>query len=86
MSPKFESFLARLYVDAAARKRFLEDPSREAAAAGLTNEEVAAAVRIDRVGLELAAASFAHKQRHQRSRRSAVLRLWRSLTHRLWWR
>jgi hypothetical protein len=85
VSPKFESFLARLYVDATARRRFLEDPSREAAAAGLTSDEFAAAVRIDRVGLELAAASFAHKRR-QHNRRPAVLRLWRSLTRRLWWR
>jgi hypothetical protein len=55
MTPAFESFLARLYVDRDARARFLADPRGEAASA--------AALAIDRVGLELAAASFAHKRR-----------------------
>jgi len=83
MSPNFESFVARLYVDTTARTRFLADPHRAAAAAGLTEDEIAAAVRIDRVGLELAAASFAHKKRRRSSRRPAVVRLWRSFTNRL---
>jgi hypothetical protein len=76
MSPAFESFLARLYVDAKARARFLADPGREAAAAGLTDQEIAAAVRIDRVGLELASASFEHKRRRHRKRFSPVRWLW----------
>jgi hypothetical protein len=65
VSPAFEAFLARLYVDAAARQRFLLDPRREAEAADarLTAEEVDALTRIDRTGLELAAASFAAKRR-----------------------
>ena len=33
MSPAFESFLARLYVERPARERFLADPRGEAAAA-----------------------------------------------------
>jgi hypothetical protein len=77
MSPAFESFLARLYVDANARSRFLLDPGGEAAAAGLADEEIAAAVRIDRVGLELAAASFAHKRRRKRRPPHPVARLWK---------
>ena len=63
MTPAFESFLARLYVDQNARARFLADPRGEAASAGLAADEIAAAIAIDRVGLELAAASFAHKRR-----------------------
>ena len=82
MSPRFEHFLARLYVDPRARKQFLADPRGEAAAAGLAADEIAAAVGIDRVGLELAAASFAHKKR-QRGHRPLAGRLWHSLTKRL---
>jgi hypothetical protein len=79
MSPNFESFVARLYVDRTARQQFLADPHRQAAAAGLTEDEIAAAVRIDRVGLELAAASFAQKKR-LRHRPPAIVRVWRTLT------
>ena len=82
MSPAFESFLARLYVERPARERFLADPHGEAAAAGLTADEIAAAVGIDRVGLELAAASFAHKRR-QRRFAHPVVRLWRALANRV---
>jgi hypothetical protein len=82
MSPAFEAFLARLYVDAPARRRFLEDPGGEAAAAGLAEEEIAAAIRIDRVGLELAAAGFAHKRRRQKRRVHPLVRLWHRVTGR----
>jgi hypothetical protein len=58
----FESLLARIYVDAQARARFLADPYSEAAKAGLTEEECAALEQIDRVGLELAAGSFERKR------------------------
>lgn len=83
MSPAFESFLARLYVDGSARARFLADPRGEAAAAGLVGDEIAAAVDIDRVGLELAARSFAHKKRRQTKPAHPVGRLWRNLRGRL---
>jgi hypothetical protein len=63
MSIAFEGFLARLYVDAEARRRFLADPRGEATRAGLAGDEVDALVDIDRVGLELAAASLARKRR-----------------------
>ena len=78
MSPAFEAFLARLYVDDAARRRFLRDPRAEAEAPGsnLTIEEIDALARIDRTGLELAAASFAAKRR--RARRPGPLRRWMS--------
>lgn len=82
MSPAFESFLARLYVDRSARDRFLADPRGVAAAAGLADNEIAAAVDIDRVGLELAAKSFAHKRRRQGKPVHPVVRLWRRVTTR----
>lgn len=78
MSPAFESFLARLSVERPARERFLADPRGEAAAAGLSADEIAAAAGIDRVGLELAAASFARKRRRQRTSAHPVVRLWRA--------
>ena len=65
MSIAFEAFLARLYVDAEARRRFLADPRAEAAGADLGADEIEALVDIDRVGLALAAESYAHK-RHRR--------------------
>jgi len=67
----FEAFLARLYVDAAARTRFLANPGRETERAGLTPAECRALEAIDRVGLELAAASYDGKRaRRQRGGKS----------------
>jgi hypothetical protein len=60
--PAFETFLARLYVDAELRAAFLADPAATARAAALDDGEVAALTAIDRQGLELAARSFAHKR------------------------
>ena len=65
-----ETYLARLYTDAAARARFNADPAGEAARAGLSADEAAAMMACDRVGLEMAAASFGNKRaRHARRRR-----------------
>ena len=58
----FEAFLARLYVDADARARFLADPRGEAQRAGLAPAECRALESIDRVGLQLAAASYERKR------------------------
>ena len=57
-----EAFLARLYTDADLRARFLAAPRDEALAAGLCESDAHALVAIDRAGLEMAAASFAHKR------------------------
>jgi len=65
-SPLLEAFLALLYTDQAARRRFHADPAGEARLAGLGAEEVAALLRIDRPGLELAARSFAAKRAGRR--------------------
>ncbi|HEX2930159.1 MAG TPA: hypothetical protein VHV54_10620 [Candidatus Binatia bacterium] len=59
---RLEAFLARLYVDAQARSRFLADPRREALNAGLVENDCAALENIDLVGLELASHSFAKKR------------------------
>lgn len=60
--PRFEAFLARLYTDEPTRRRFLEDPATVARASGLSEEEVQAALDIDREGLMLTAESFEKKR------------------------
>ena len=62
MSPAFEAFLARIYVDAEARERFLQNPYREAQRAGLSQAESEALAGIDRAGLEFASRSFERKR------------------------
>jgi len=57
-----EKFLALLYTNDEARERFLANPREESARAGLSAGEVEAMAAIDRVGLELAAHSFAKKR------------------------
>ena len=59
---RFEAFLAKIYVDENARARFLADARGEALKAGLTDQEVDAVVKIDRVGLELLAKSLERKR------------------------
>jgi hypothetical protein len=73
-SAALETYLARLYTDAAARVRFNADPAGEASRAGLSGEECAALTRCDRVGLAMAAESFGHKRARYGKRR------------RPWWR
>jgi len=58
-----EAFLARIYSDSEALSRFLEDPRREALAAGLDADQAEALERIDRPGLLLASRSFEAKRR-----------------------
>ena len=62
-TPRFEQFLARLYVDEDVRRRFASDPRGTAMSAGLDSVEIEALAAIDRTGLELAAHSYAHKRR-----------------------
>lgn len=59
---RVEALLARLYIESAARERFLADPDGESRRAGLDDDARAAMVRLDRPGLELAARSFAGKR------------------------
>ena len=69
MSPRFEAFLAELYTDDGARHRFLSNPRDAARRARLADAEVEALAAIDRLGLELAAGSFALKRAKRRPRR-----------------
>jgi len=81
MSTVFEAFLARLYVDASARARFLRSPRDEALRAGLTADEASALERIDRPGLELTSRSLAAKrgQAAKRAPRRGLGALWARL-------
>ncbi len=75
-----EAFLVRLYVDDEARRRFLADPAAEARRSGFSEAELPGIIGLDRVGLELAAHSFARKRELQqgaRRPRSAWTRLQR---------
>ena len=64
-SPAFEAFLAKIYVDADARARFVANPCEEARKAGLSEEECESLAAIDREGLQMAAASFERKRTRQ---------------------
>jgi hypothetical protein len=66
MSARFEAFLARIYVDADARARFLAAPRAAATAAKLSPQEIDAAEKIDRLGLHMTANSLRHKRRGKR--------------------
>jgi hypothetical protein len=66
MTIAFEAFLARIYIDAEARARFLLDRAGEGSRAGLGPREIAALERIDRKDLELTAASIGAKRRARR--------------------
>ncbi len=76
-SPKLEEFLARLYTDAALREQFMRDPAAIASAAHLSTDEVSAMCKLDVVGLQMAATSFAYKRKaRQHKSRSIFSRLW----------
>jgi hypothetical protein len=62
VSAALEAYLARLYLDADARRAFAADPHGAASRAGLDATEIAALQPVDRVGLELTARSLAAKR------------------------
>jgi hypothetical protein len=62
VSAALEAYLARLYLDADARRAFAADPRGAASRAGLDAADVAALQQVDRVGLELTARSLAAKR------------------------
>jgi hypothetical protein len=62
---RIEAVLAQLYVDDAARARFVADPLRYATKAGLDPRDALRLASIDRVGLVMAASSFAAKRRRK---------------------
>ena len=61
-----EAYLARLYTDSVARKAFLADPVGTAREFGLTEADANALRNIDKAGLQMAAASYAHKRAQHR--------------------
>jgi len=67
MSASLEAYLARLYLDADARRAFAADPRGAAARAGLDATDVTVLERVDHVGLELTARSL-HAKRLVRPR------------------
>jgi hypothetical protein len=72
-----EAFLACLYGDAALRERFLQDDKAAMADLPLTEIERAALLEIDRVGLQMAAVSYANKRaHHSRKRKFFYGRFW----------
>jgi hypothetical protein len=72
-SEAFEAVLARLYVDAEWRARFLDDPERVLRDTGLSTAEVDALLHIDRTGLALAANGFRIKNESRQPPRSRGL-------------
>ena len=60
-----EAFLARIYVDQAAREQFLADPRGAATRAGLTAQQIEDLTNIDREGLDFFAHSLERKRAHK---------------------
>ncbi len=86
-SLRFEAFLARLYSDRAFLERFLSEPDSAMAAAHLDSRERRAAAEMDRVGLMMAARSYAFKrQRRRRGVGRTVIAMLSNLWRRLTWR
>ena len=65
-SVALEAYLARLYTDPVERKKFLSDPFKAALDVGLSQDDANALSSIDKVGLRMAAASYAHKREQHR--------------------
>ncbi|MGK5027295.1 hypothetical protein [Janthinobacterium sp. RB2R34] len=61
-SAGLEAYLAVLYTDDAKRHAFLQAPHAQALLHGLSPQEADAMAEIDRIGLQMAAASFQHKR------------------------
>ena len=74
-----EAYLSKLYTDVDAREAFLADPERAARNEGISNADAVALRDIDKTGLRMAAASYAHKRKqHGRAKKSfyELLRDW----------
>jgi uncharacterized protein (UPF0276 family) len=73
-----ETFLAHVFTDSDLRARYLLAPFEEATRAGLTADQAHRLERVDPIGLELAAASFARKRGAATSTADNIPR-WRAL-------
>jgi hypothetical protein len=61
-SAALETYLARLYTDDALRDAFLLEPRAQALLHGLSPQEADAMAVMDRIGLQMAAASYRAKR------------------------
>ncbi|PHV51282.1 hypothetical protein CSQ91_09260 [Janthinobacterium sp. BJB301] len=78
-SPALETYLARLYTDDALHDAFLLDPRAQALLQGLSPEEAEAMAAMDRVGLQMAAASYRAKRSAHGNRARPAQPWWRRL-------
>ena len=79
-SAALETYLARLYTDDALCKAFLLEPRAQALLHGLSPQEADAMAAMDRIGLQMAAASYRAK-RAGRAEHGSLAR-----PARRWWR
>jgi hypothetical protein len=89
-SPNLERFLATIYVDAAARARFLASPDAEASRAGLSEQQCLMLKEIDFTGLEMASRSFARKRASKQAASASSdsgwwLRILTNVSRQEWW-
>ncbi|MGK5037760.1 hypothetical protein [Janthinobacterium sp. LB3P118] len=61
-SAALETYLARLYTDDSLRTAFLLEPRVQALLHGLSQQEAEAMAAMDRIGLQMAAASYRAKR------------------------
>ncbi|MGK5061280.1 hypothetical protein [Janthinobacterium sp. LB3P112] len=78
-SPALETYLARLYTDDALRAAFMLDPRAQALLHGLSPQEAEAMAAMDRIGLQMAAASYRAKRSAHGSRATPARPWWRRL-------
>jgi hypothetical protein len=71
-APGVEAFLACLYSDAVLRERFLRGDKTAMADLPLTDIERAALLETDRIGLQMAAVSYATKRAHHIQKRGPL--------------
>ena len=78
-SPALATYLARLYTDDAVLDAFLLAPRAQALLHGLSPQEADAMAAMDRVGLQMAAASYRAKRAGHGSRATPAQPWWRRL-------
>ncbi|MGK5075595.1 hypothetical protein [Janthinobacterium sp. ZB1P44] len=81
-SPALETYLARLYTDDAVREAFLLAPHAQALLHGLSPQEAEAMAAMDRIGLQMAVASYRAKRAGRAetgARATPAPRWWRRL-------
>jgi hypothetical protein len=78
-SPALETYLAKLYTDDAVREAFLLAPHAQALLHGLSPQEADAMAAMDRIGLQMAAASYRAKRARHGARTTPTPRWWRRL-------